>query len=662
MKQNPDLLKEIRERYDDGYSADLRNREEMESDLRMIAGDQWPEDVRLDREGDDRPCITENRLPQFVRQVANDMRANPPAVKVIAGSGGADKAVADILTGMVRNIEAKCATKRPYVTAGASAARCGIGHWRVLTDYTSPTSFEQEILVEPIVNPFAVVWDPVAVTSTREDANWCFVIDEYSEEDFAREWPKAKPVSFDGKDNEAWSTGWLNPSRKTIRVAEYWRKVKEPATVCQLMDGSTGFKDELPKELHEMIVNERESDRVRIEVIKTNGFEILEEVQEWPTRHIPIVAVTGEEYSVGQHRVRHSVIRFAKDTQTLYNYWLSTQTEHLALQPKAPYVGTAKQVQKYADIWKTANTANHSILIYDVDPDAPKSRPQREQPPASSGAFSEQVMRASEGMKATTGIYDAGLGAPGDEKSGKAILARQREGDVGTFEFRDNLNAAVEHTGRIMVDLIPVIYDTPRMVRILGEDGEEDFAEINQPMVNPQTGEQVVNNDLKRGEYAVHVRSGPSYTTRRQEAAESMLQFIQTSPQSAQIVMDLVAKNMDWPGAEEFAERFKKMLPPNLQPETDDPQEQQQRQAAAQAAQEQEALQKRAVNAEVVEKEAKAAESQADAQKAMAEAAQIQLETMLQSGQFERLVQEVVAAQLAQAMAPQVPAQMPVMG
>jgi hypothetical protein len=334
----------------------------------------------------------------------------------------------------------------------------------------------------------------------------------------------------------------------------------------------------------------------------------------WKTRR-QLVYFVGEEYSVGAHRVRHSVIRFAKDSQTIHNYWLSTQTEHLALQPKAPFVGTAKQVQKYADIWKTANKTNHSILIYDVDPDAPGSRPMREQPPASSSAFSEQIARANEGMKATTGIYAAGLGEQGNETSGKAIMARQREGDIGTFEFRDNLNASVEHTGRILIDLIPIIYDTPRMVRILGEDGEEDFAEINKPEVDPQTGEQKVKNNLKLGEYGVQVRSGPSYTTRRQEAAESMLAFVSTMPDAASIVMDLVAKNMDWPGADEFAERFKKALPPQFAPETDDPEEMQARQVAQQQAQEQQEVSKRGVMAEIAFKEGQAQKVQAEAQK-----------------------------------------------
>lgn len=634
------LLQEIRARYDEGWSADIKNREEMESDLRFVAGEQWPEDVRREREGDERPCITENMLTQFVRQVANDMRANPPAVKIIAGSDGAEKAVADILTGMVRDIEARSATKRPYVTAGASAARCGIGHWRVLTDYTGPTSFEQEILIEPIANPFAVIWDPTSILPTREDANWCFVVEDLSEDEFTRQYPDAQAVSFDNKDSEVWSSAWLNTSRKTVRVAEYWRKIKKPATAVKLADGSTGFKEDLPKELHGLIVESRETDRCTVEVVKTNGSEIIEKAQVWPTRHIPIVPVVGEEYSVGEHRVRHSVIRFAKDSQTIHNYWLSTQTEHLALQPKAPFVATAKQVQKYADVWKTANKTNHSVLIFDVDPDAPSSRPMREQPPASSAAFSEQIARADQGMKATTGIYAAGLGEQGNETSGKAIMARQREGDIGTFEFRDNLNASVEHTGRILVDLIPIIYDTPRMVRILGEDGEEDFAEINKPTQDPQTGEQKVENNLKLGQYGVQVRSGPSYTTRRQEAAESMLAFVGTMPDSASIVMDLVAKNMDWPGADEFAERFKKGLPPQFQPETDDPEEQQARQQAQQQAQEVEQVNKRGILAEIGIKEATAQKTQAEVQKLMmdaqAEPQRLAMEMQREQAVFER--------------------------
>ncbi|MEL6258641.1 MAG: portal protein, partial [Pseudomonadota bacterium] len=540
MKTKSGLLQEIRERYDEGWSADIENRSEMESDLRFVAGEQWPEDVRLERISDDRPVITENRLPQFVRQVAGDMRAMRPAVKVMPAGGGAKKAVADILTGMVRNIEADSATKRPYVTAGASAARCGIGHWRILTEYVSPSAFEQKITIEPISNPFAVVWDPTSKLCTREDANWCFVVDEISEDGFKADYPNASPVSFDNKDAEGWSQRWLNAARHTIRVAEYWRKERQKATAVRLVDGQTGFKEDLSAELHHLIIESRETTRDVVTMTKTNGHEILEDAQSWPTEHIPVVPVVGEEYSVGEHQVRHSAIRFAKDSQVLYNYWLSTQTEHLALQPKAPFVATTAQIKRYADIWKNANTKNYSVLTYDVDEKAPTSRPMREAPPQASGAFTEQILRAADAMKATTGIYDAGLGQRSNETSGRAIEARQRESDVGTSEFLDNMSASIAYTGKILVKLIPKIYDTPRIERILGEDGSEDFAEINKAVQDPQTGQTTVENALSLGEYDVQVTTGPSYTTRRQEAAESMLEFVRTSPDAAAIVMDLV--------------------------------------------------------------------------------------------------------------------------
>lgn len=657
MKQDPALLQEVRENYEEGWSADIDNRIAMESDLRFNAGEQWADDVRLERQSDNRPIITENRCPQFVRQVANDMRANPPAIKVLPTSGGANKAVADIMTGMVRNIEADGNTRRPYIVAGTSAARCGIGHFRVLTDYVSPRSFDQKILIRPIDNPFAVVWDPTSTTTTREDADWCFVIEEMKDEQFARMYPNAQPVSFDNKDAEGWSARWLNASKNTIRVAEYWRKRYEDDTLCLYADGRTAFKSEKEKvaayrEAEIPVVDERPTERIIVECIKTNGHEILEEAEEWPTPHIPIVCVPGEEYSVGEHRVRHSVIRFAKDSQVLHNYWLSTQVEHLALQPKAPYVATAKMVAKYQSIWKNANKKNYSVLVYDPDKDAPGMKPQREAPPQSSQAFSEQIMRASDGMKATTGVYDAALGQQGNETSGKAIQARDHQGDVSTFEFRDNLNAAVEYAGKILVKLIPIIYDTHRMERILGEDGSDDFEEINKPVIDQQTGEQRVENDLSLGEYDAQVSSGPSYTTRRQEASESMLQFVQTNPQAAQVVMDLVAKNMDWPGADEFAERLQKLLPPNMLPDTDDPEEQQQRQQAAQQAQQAAQKQERAQNAEIAETEAKAAKTQA-------EAMQTQLETAMQSGQVQQMIGQIVEMQvqqiLSQMTAPQIP-------
>ena len=628
-----DLLKEIRENHDDAYQADLPNRTAAESDLKMVAGHQWPDDIKAERESEEppRPCITENRLPQFVRQIVGDMRAQRPAIKVVPDGAGASQEVAEIYTGIIRDVEAKAATKRPYVTAGASAARCGIGHWRVLHDYESDMSFDQCIMLEPIDNPFAVLWDPLATEITRQDASYCFVTDLMSKAAFKAKYPKAQDIDFDS--NDSWCSQWLNRSDESIRIAEYWRKRPVFKTLVRLADGSVGFKDKLQPGAPP-IVEEREIETFEVECIKTNGFEILEKAQNWPTKHIPIVAVVGEEYAVGEQRVRHSAIRFAKDPQRLYNYWLSTQTEHLALQPKAPFIATGKQIGVYKDMWTEANTKNRPVLLYDADPLAPGA-PQRSQPPVGSTAMTDQILRAADAMKATTGIYDAGLGNQSNETSGKAIMARQRESDVGSSEFLDNLAASIAYTGEIIVDLIPHIYDTQRQVRILAEDGSETFEQINERMMTPD-GEQL-RNALAQGKYAVSVTTGPSYTTKRQEAAESMLAFVQAMPDAAGIVMDLIANNLDWPGAEQFAERFRTMLPPQLQPESDDPEDVQQRQMAQQQAQEAEQVQKQGVMLELDAKAAATEKMRAETQKMLMPEPQKQIDPMdMQRAQAEQ--------------------------
>lgn len=635
--EDRDLLLEIRTRRDEAQEADEDNANAAKHDLKFLSGDQWPDSIKQEREADDRPVVTENDLPQFVRQVVGDMRSQRPSIKVNPDGDGAEKEVAEIYTGLIRDIEAKAATKRPYITAGASAARCGIGHWRILTDYESDQSFDQCIKLEPIDNPFAVLWDPLATAITREDAGYCFVTFLLSEEEFKRQYPEAKVVDFES--TESWANDWLDRSSNSVRVAEYWRKKPKKRKLVELGDGFIGFEDDLKRQgllnAATAIRREREVDSFEVECIKTNGFEVLEEPSIWPTRHIPIVAVVGEEYNVGEKRVRHSVIRFAKDSQQMLNYWLSTQTEYVALQPKSPYIATAQQIAAYKTDWVEANIKNRPVLLYEhVNGVAP---PQRAQPPLSASGIADQIMLTKEAMRSTTGIYDAGLGKKSNETSGVAIAQRQRESDVGTSEFLDNLAASIAYTGEIIVDLIPHIYDTARQVRVLSEDGAESFKDINQRMATPE-GEKLVNA-LTRGKYAVTVTTGPSYTTKRQEAAESMLAFVQANPQAASIVLDLIAKNMDWPGAEQFAERFKKTLPPNLQPESDDPKEQEARQAAAAQAQEAEQVQKQMVALEMGEKEAAIMKTKAEAQKLLMPEAQKQPDPLeIQKQQAEHML------------------------
>jgi len=282
-----------------------------------------------------------------------------------------------------------------------------------------------------------------------------------------------------------------------------------------------------------------------------SGAEVLETV-DWAGRYIPIVPVYGEAIHVDGARRLRSLVRDAKDPQRMYNYWRTASTELVALAPKTPFIGRRGAFDTDAAKWASANTQSHAFIEYD-GPEAPQRQPYAGVP---AGALQE-ALNASDDMKAIMGMYDASLGARSNETSGKAILARQREGDVSTFHYIDNLSRAIRHAGRILIDLIPRVYAAPRMVRILGAGGEAEMAAINQPL--PGALEKVF--DLSVGRYDLTVSAGPSYTSRREEAASQMIELIRAYPPAAPLIGDLLAKNLDWPGADEVAKRLAALNP-----------------------------------------------------------------------------------------------------
>jgi hypothetical protein len=393
------------------------------------------------------------------------------------------------------------------------------------------------------------------------------------------------------------------------------------------------------------------------------GHSVLEDAQPWPGRYIPIVPVYGpEEFYEGKTRYL-SVIRYAKDPMRQYNFWQSSITEKIALAPKAPFIGTTRMFEGLEQYWSTANTENHAYLPYNPDPEAPGGMPQRNSPASINAAELQQSAQAIDDLKATTGIYDASLGAQGNETSGRAIMARQQEGDTSTFAWIDNLGRSIEHTGRILVDLIPRIYDTERMVRILGEDGASEFVPIN-TWARAESGEPVLVHDLAAGKYDVEVTTGPSFTTRRQEAAASITEFVRAFPQSGPVLIPLIAKHMDWPESDKVAELMKKLAPPGLfeeegaPPPPPDPMQQMQMQKLQlelQKMQMEMQSQAQKTQADTAFTMARAQSEQAQMGNKAAEAegqqldnAQKMLELSLQNGQFQQLVQQEVGRVLQQ--------------
>lgn len=561
---------EILGKYDLDAQAENDNRLEQQDDMLFRAGKQWPSTIEQERVAEGRPIVTINRTGQYVRQVTGDLRKNPPSIRVRPVGGGADPKVARALSGLLRKIERNSDGQAAYINAVDHAASGGIGHWRILTQYAQWDAFDQDIVIEPIANPFAVTWDRLALKPTREDARHCTVTEWLDVDAFAEKYPDASEISFDDQSFLSQANGsWF--SDNCVRIAEHFWKVPEERLLAQLRGGAVVDVTELGEpELQQLPIT-----RFRLAVVdavwwcKLNGVELLEKPRKWPGRHIPIVPVIGEEIHTGETISRRGIIRDLKDPARLYNYTRSAQAELVALQPKSPFIATRKQVQMHWDMWKQANRRNYPVLIYDVDPQAPNMVPQRVQPPVASGALSEMAAMASEDMKGATGIYDAALGARSNETSGVAIRARQAEGDTGTFVYSDNLARSMTYSARIILDLVPHIYDTERTTRIFHEDGTDEEVTLNQTIM--VGGEPVVLYDVTMGKWDVEVTIGPTYATRRAESVESMMEFIRVLPGAASVVADLIAKNSDWPGAETIARRLRKLVPaPLLEGEPND--------------------------------------------------------------------------------------------
>ena len=591
-----DALATMRERLQMALGALSSSRNDELDDLRFMAGSpdnnwQWPSNVLATRGNvqgqtiNARPCLTINKLPQHVRQVTNDQRQNRPSGKVIPADDRADPQVAEIYDGVVRHIEYMSDADVAYDTACENQVTFGEGYWRLLTEYCDENTFDQDIKIERIRNSFSVYMDPTIQDPCGSDAKWCFITQDMTRDEYERLFPDATPITalMDQGTGDSATAQWV--TQNTVRIAEYFY-VEYKRVKLNLYPGNVTLQEGEPEDrqmqaMGLMPVRSRIAQVPQVKWMKTNGYEILEE-QDWAGRWIPVIRVIGNEFEVDGQILVSGLVRNAKDAQRMYNYWVSQEAEMLALAPKAPFIGYGGQFEGYETQWKTANTQNWPYL--EVNPDVTDGNgsilplPQRAQPPMAQQGLIAAKMGAADDIKATTGQYDSSIGATSNERSGRAILARERQGDTGTYHFVDNLARAIRYSTRQIVDLIPKIYDTQRIARIIGIDGETKMARID-PMqpepvreVRDQAGvviEKIYNPSV--GKYDVVVTTGPSYLTKRQEAMDAMSQILQGSPQLWAVAGDLFVKNMDWPGAEELAARLRKTIDPKLLEDQDDP-------------------------------------------------------------------------------------------
>jgi hypothetical protein len=608
-KEKADLIKEARERMQLAWEADKKNREEAALDLRFLAGDQWSDNVKREREAEGRLMLTINRLPQFLRQVTNPIREADLSIKTAPVDSKSDPKTAKVFDGLLKQIQYQSSAKAVYATACEHQTGCGIGWVRVCSDYVDDQTFDQELRVKAIPNPLAVYDDPGAVEPDRCDSNWRFITQMIPQADYEARWPKAAvegvSTPSDGLDGTYWQTD------DKIRVAEYWKKVPVEKTLVQLEDGQTVELDKL-RHMEQLMglkvpyVRHRTVETHEIKQYLISGADVLEGPFDWPGKYLPQVPFIGSEVPVESGTYRYSLIRFARDPQALYNYARTAAGESIALAPKAPYMVTARQIGKFQDQWSTVNTKNRPYVMYEPDERAP-GPPKREHPPEPPVALMNEAMTAAEDMKGTTGIYDASLGGKSNETSGIAINQRQVQGDTANYHYQDNAQRSLEHLGRILIDIIPSIYDTERIIRILGEDDAEEFIEINKTVgMDPMT----------------QLRIGRSADSKRLETASAMLDFLKAFPEAAPFVGDLVAKNLDFPGADQIAKRLRNMVPPQALADPDDPE----------APQPPDPMSDPAIQAQMAELTAKVEKLMAEARKTTAEAENQEFENALNMG------------------------------
>ena len=670
-----EMLATMRQRLNVAISALSDSREDELDDLKFYAGSpdnqwQWPSDVLATRGAvqgqtiNARPTLTINKLPQHVHQVTNDQRQNRPSGKVIPADDKADVEVAEIFNGVVRHIQYISDADVAYDTACENQVAYGEGYIRILTEYCDEASFEQDIKIARIRNSFSVYMDPLIQDPTGADAKWCFITEDVTKEEYEYLYPNAAPISTLatlGVGDQQISQ-WIG--QYTVKIAEYFyidcqkRKLNLYPNGASVFEGTP--EDKEMKVIYGRPVRTRESEMKKIMWCKTNGYEVLEE-REWAGKWIPVVRVVGNEFEVEGRMYVSGLVRNAKDAQRMYNYWVSQEAEMLALAPKAPFIGYGGQFEGYEMQWKTANTNNWPYL--EVNPDVTDGNgatlplPQRAAPPLAQTGLIQAKIGAADDIKSATGQYNASLGMQSNERSGKAILARQRESDVGTYHYVDNLARAVRHVTRQLVDLIPKIYDTQRIARIIGEDGETSMVKMDPTQPEPvrkivdQNGiviEKIYNPGV--GKYDVVVTTGPGYATKRQEALEAMAQLLQGNPQLWAVAGDLFVKNMDWPGAQEMAKRFAKTIDPKITSEADESPALQAAQQQIQAmGQEMEQMHQMLQNA------AKSLEAQEQRRKDFeAEIKAYQAETQriaaVQAGMTPEQIQDIVMGTIAAAM------------
>ena len=573
---NEEIIREARERFKRAADWEADARRSYIDDIKFSEGDsynnwQWPSQIVSDRQLSQSPILTINKTRQHCLQIINDARQNKIEVRYAPASGGASQQAADVLNGIARAIAYSSNADAAMMTAVDTQVKGGWGYWRLITDYVSENSFDQEIRWVRIADPLTVYLDPDIQEQDGSDARYGFVYVDRAKDDVEAEFSRFKG-KLGGENAIAGSAGWITHDK--VRDCEYFRRRQKKDVLILGADGKTYRKSEIGGDIAEALLAEdgaKERDVLSedVEWFRIVGDEIVEK-SIWPGKYIPLFRVIGEETVIEGRLDRKGHVRALLDPQRMYNYYSSMATELFALQPKAPFIAPIEAIRNHP-YWNSANIKNYSVLPYNGfdEQGRPIAPPQRAEPPAISQAIMAGLQSTAMEMQMVSGQYQATMGEPSNEKSGKAINARQRQGENSTYHYIDHLADAVRYTGKAILDLIPKVYDTRRALKIMGLDGSEETV-----LIDPRAKqaylehEQELEEGVKKvfnptvGTYSVRADVGPAYATARQQTFDALIQLAGMSPEFMAAAGDLIVKSADFEMADELSERLYRMVPP----------------------------------------------------------------------------------------------------
>lgn len=525
--------------------------------------------------------LTINFTDVLCTRVENNIKQQRPRGKCHPVSDGANIEVAGVINGLGRHVENRSEASIAYDTASDSAVTMGWGYFRLVSEYVSPDSFDQDLRILPIFNTLAVYMDPDAMMPTGSDANYCLIVQLMKRTEFKRRYPRQELASFGEGAREDSAGDWEDT--ENVRLAEYFRIREVPAKLLMLQDAQgneiTRYAKELPASevlaaAGLTLVDKRDSSKRQVEWFRLNGTKVVDR-KILPGEFIPIIRVTGNARVIDGRVTRRGMVRNMKDPARMVNYGEVAKIRRLGLTPQAPWVAAEGQLDGHSE-WTNSNNSTVAVLTYKpvtvtTEQGEVLLPPPTRQPPAQlESGFAEFTNTMRSNLLAVAGMpNDPGQDTQGQVVSGVAVAKRQGMSDQSHIQYYDNLTLAIAQLWRIMLSWFPVYYSGQRMQRIIGEDGTPEMVELNKPQTeqgpdgNPV---QTVKNDISVGRYDVVMDTGPGYDTKREEGSEAMLQLLGTplGEEIAKVGPDLIIRSIDHPYMQELADRFAAQTPEGL--------------------------------------------------------------------------------------------------